>query len=170
MTTLRHAARTLLKTPALSLSAIGLLAAGMGGGTLLFSAFESVWLRPLPVRHPEELVRFVQKTPQLGTRSNFDSEFYRALKDHATSFASVFGSNEWLVAMTEPAPTEQIRVLTVTPEYFQTLGVQALHGRVPSPDALDEAVLSYSFWQRRFQGTVSAIGLPIVIHGHRFTI
>ena len=59
LATIRIAARMLAKTPGLTVSAIALLAAGIGGGTLLFSAFEAVWLRPLPVRHPEQLVRMV---------------------------------------------------------------------------------------------------------------
>ena len=81
---IRFAARTLAKTPGLSLSAILLLAFGIGGGTLLFSAFESVWLRPLPVRHPEQLVRVVQRTPQLGSRSYFDLSLAWRIDHHLT--------------------------------------------------------------------------------------
>jgi hypothetical protein len=77
---LRFAARVLSKTPWLSASAVGLLALGIGGGTLIFSAFESVWMRPLPVRHPEQLVRMVQHVPRLGTRSYFPYPYYRALR------------------------------------------------------------------------------------------
>ena len=65
------------------------------------------WLRPLPVRHPEELVRFVQKIPQLGTRSDFPYVYYRALTERSTTLTAVFGEVERLAAMNEPAPAER---------------------------------------------------------------
>jgi predicted permease len=167
---IRFAARTLAKTPGLSLSAILLLAFGIGGGTLLFSAFESVWLRPLPVRHPEQLVRVVQRTPQLGSRSYFPYPYYRALREHSTTLASAFGEEEWVVAMNRPAPAEQVRVRLVTPEFFDELGAHALLGRVLSPDDTDAVVISYGFWQRHFQGDPRVIGQSIMLHGYPFTI
>ena len=117
---LRIAARMLAKTPGLTLSAIVLLAIGIGGGTLLFSAFEAVWLRPLPAPHPERLVRMVQDLPRLGKRSFFSYSYYRSLKEHSTMLAAVFGELEWTVAMTEPGPAEQVRVGAVTPEFFRS--------------------------------------------------
>src|SRR5215471_421034 len=100
---LRIAARMLAKTPGLTWSAIVLLAIGIGGGTLLFSVFEAVWLRPLPARHPEQLVRMVQELPRLGKRSFFSYSYYRSLKEHSTLLSAVFGEFEWTVAMTDPA-------------------------------------------------------------------
>jgi predicted permease len=170
LSTFRFAARTLANTPGLTISAIVLLAAGIGGGTLLFSAFESVWLRPLPVRHPEQLVRFVQHTPQLGSRSYFPYPYYRALREHSSTLASAFGEEEWIVAMNLPAPAEQVRVRLVTPEFFDELGAHALLGRVLSPDDTDAVVLSYGFWQRRFQGDPRVVGRSITLHGYPFTV
>jgi predicted permease len=176
MSDLRYAARMLAKSPGFTLVTAGLLSIGIGASSLMFSAFESVWLRPLPVRHPEQLVRLVQKIPQLGTRSYFVYAYYRALKEHSTTLAGVFGENEMLVAMNEPTPSEQIRVHLSTPEFFQDLGVDALYGRVLSPDdAKDDsgtlpAVLSYGFWRRRFHADPAALGQTIAVHGHRFTV
>jgi len=168
--TLRIAVRMLARTPGLTLSAVALLVIGIGGGTLLFSAFESVWLRPLPVRHPEQLVRMVQHTPQLGARSYFPYPYYRALREHSTTLASAFGEVEWTVAMNQPAPPEQVRVRLVTPGFFQELGAQPVLGRVLAPDDTDAVVLSYGFWERRLQGDPNAIGRSIVLHGHTFTV
>src|SRR5215475_368566 len=120
---IRQAARTLAGTPGLTGSAIGLLALGIGGGTLMFSAFESVWLRPLPVRNPEQLVRMVQRVPRVGTRSFFPYAYSRVLREHSATLSSAFGEVEWTVAMSEPAPAEQVRVSLVTPEFFDELGV-----------------------------------------------
>jgi predicted permease len=176
MSDLRYAARMLKKSPGFTLVTAGLLAIGIGASSLMFSAFESVWLRPLPVHHPEELVRLVQKTPQLGTRSYFIYPYYRALAEHSTTLSAVFGEYEMLVAMNDPAPSEQVRIHLATPEFFQALGVEALYGRALTlDDGTDRpgavpAVLSYGFWQRRFHADRAALGQTIALHGHPFTI
>src|SRR5215471_13103787 len=163
---MRIAIRMLAKTPGLSLSAIALLAIGIGGGTLLFSAFEAVWLRPLPVRHPEQLVRFVQDLPRLGRRSFFSYQYYKILKERSTTLASEFGHLEWPVVMSEPAPAEQLRAHVVTPEYFEQLGAHAMLGRTLAANDTDAVVLSYGFWQRRFHGDHAALGRRITLTGH----
>jgi predicted permease len=160
----------LAKTPGLTLSAIVLLAIGIGGGTLLFSAFEAVWLRPLPVRRPERLVRMVQELPRLGKRSFFHYAYYRSLKEHSTALSVVFGESEWNVAMNQPAPAEQVRVGIVTPEFFDELGAYPLYGRTLAANDSDAVVLSYEFWRRRFEGSPAAVGSRIILHGFPFTI
>ena len=173
---MRFAFRALRKRPAVSLFSVALLGIGIGGGALLFSAFESVWLRTLPVRHPEQLVRLVQRFPQLGTRSNFAYPFYRALNEHSTTLSVAFGEQVWTVAMNEPAPAEQVLISTVTPEYFDALGVAALVGRVLMGDDAREnagdppAVISHSLWFRRFHADRRAVGQSITLNKHRFRI
>ena len=173
---LRYAARMLLKTPGFTVVAVGLLAAGIGASTVIFSAVDAVFLRPLPVRHPEELVRMVQKSPQLGTRSSFSYLFYQNLRDHASSLATVFGEEEWDSAMNEPSPAEEVKATLVTPEFFDVFGVAALHGRaLTRVDATDDsgtpaAVLSYAFWSRRFNADPGAVGRTITLHGHKFIV
>ena len=169
VTDLRFAARMLAKTPTLTAGAVALLAVGIGGGTLLFSAFESVWLRPLPVRHPEQLVRMVQHDPRLGPRSYFLYPYYRVLVEHSTTLSAAFGETEVTAAMSEPAPAEQVRVRMVTPEFFTELGARPIQGRVLAADDVERVVLSYGFWQRRFHGE-AVVGREIVLHGHKFTI
>jgi predicted permease len=176
MNDLRYAARMLAKTPGFTLVAVALLGAGIGANAVIFSALDAVLLRPLPVKHPEELVRMVQRSPQLGTRSSFEYPFYEALRDHSTTLAAVFGEEELWVALNEPRPAEQIRLSLVTPEYFDVLGVPAHIGRTLAPDDAKEnaglipAVLSYGFWRRRFDGDPGTIGGTLTLHGHKFAI
>ena len=89
----------------------------------MFSALDAVFLRPLPVRHPEELVRMVQKTPQLGTRSSFSYLSIRIFATTRPRLSAVFGEEEWDSAMTEPAPAEEVKATLVTPEFFDVFGV-----------------------------------------------
>jgi predicted permease len=171
MTDLRFGARMLRKSPGSTLAIAGLLALGIGAATVIFSVFDAVLLRPLPVRHPEELVRVVQRLPRIGTRSAFSAKFYESLRDHSTTLASVFGETSDVVyTMTEPGPAEQVLVHMVTPEFFEALGVPALHGRVLMSDDGPAAVLSYEFWQRRFDGDPAAVGSAVTVHGTKFAI
>lgn len=176
MNDLRYSARMLAKAPGFTAVAVGLLAAGIGANAVIFSAVDAVLLRPLPVPHPEELVRLVQKSPQLGTRSSFEYSLYEALRDHSTTLSAVFGEEEWRVAMNQPQPAEQVQVNLVTPEFFSVLGVPAMYGRALTPDdnrdvpGLVPAVLSYGFWRRRFDGDPRAIGQTITLRGYKFVI
>ena len=176
MNDLRYAARKLAKSPGFTLIAVVLLGAGIGANAVIFSALDAVMLRPLPVKHPEELVRIVQKTPQLGTRSSFEYPFYEALRDHSTTLATVFGEEESWIALNEPRPAEQIRLSLVTPEYFDVLGVPALVGRTLNRDDAKEnpglipAVISYGFWHRRFDGDPDVLSHTLTLHGHKFVI
>ncbi len=172
----RYAARMLAKSPGFTLIAAGLLAGGIGANTVIFSAMDAVMLRPLAVRNPEQLVRMVQRSPQLGTRSNFSYRYYEDLRDHASSLSIVFGEMEQTTAMNQPSPAEEVRANLVTPEYFEALGVPALFGRVLTrEDAKDApgappAVLSYAFWRRRFDADPRAIGETITLKNQKFVI
>ena len=96
MTNLRFAVRTLSKTPSFTLGFIALLAVGIGATTLIFSLADAVLLRPLPVERPQELIRMVQTSPQLGTISSFPYAYYRALRSRTTTLSAVFGESSTL--------------------------------------------------------------------------
>lgn len=173
---LRFAVRMLARSPGFTLAAIVLIAVGVGANALIFSVFDAVLWRPLPVRHPEELVRMVQRIPRIGTASTFHYSFYEALREQSATLAGVFAEAPIDVAMNQPAPAEQIRVHLATPGFFEVLGVPALFGRSLTEDdakanpGTPPVVLSYGFWRRRFNGDPQAVGRTIVLHGHPFVI
>src|SRR5437764_5213604 len=90
MNDIAHPFRTLAKNSGLAISIISLLALGTGTTTLMFSAFDRVMLRTLPVRDPDQLVRLVQKFQQAGTRSQFPYAGYDALNHPSRTFTPVF--------------------------------------------------------------------------------
>ena len=72
MSDFRIGARILARNPGFALAIAALLALGIGASTVIFSVFDAVLLRPLPVPHPEELVRLVQHQPKTNiTYSEF---------------------------------------------------------------------------------------------------
>src|SRR5579872_928277 len=178
MNDLRFGARILDRNRASSVTIILLLALGIGAGTAIFSLFDAIVLRPLPVSHPEQLVRLIQQYPRIGVRSSFRYSFYETLRDQHGSLAAVFGeAGDYLrFTLTDPGPAEQIVVLAVTPEYFSALGVQARFGRaLTAEDAqpssgLPPVVLSYPFWARRFNADPQTVGRTLAVNGQRFAI
>jgi predicted permease len=168
----RFSARMLARSPGFAIAAIALLSAGIGASVVIFSALDAVWLRPLMAKHPEELARMVQHRTGIGTVSDFVYDFYAALRDHSTTFSAVFAEEEEpFIPMSDPAPAEMIWTNVVTPEYFDVLGVAPLYGRTfRAGDPPDTTVLSYDFWQRRFNGDARAVGRTITLHSHRFVI
>jgi len=176
MNDLRGALRTLFHNPGFTLVATFLLAVGIGANAVIFGALDAILLRPLPARHPEQLVHVVLDIPRVGHRSPFSYEFYQDVLQHATTVSVAFGGEDLQVDMERPAPAEQIRVNPVTAEYFEALNASALIGRALSAadaresDATLPAVLSYGFWRRRFRGDRGAIGSAIQLHGREYTI
>ncbi|HUA60101.1 MAG TPA: ADOP family duplicated permease [Verrucomicrobiae bacterium] len=178
MNDLRFGIRLLSRSRAPSLTIVVLLALGIGAGTVIFSLFDAIVLRPLPVRHPEQLARMVVWRPRAGATSQFTYRIYEMLRDRATTMTAIFGeAGDYLhFTLTEPAPAQQIVVYAVTPEYFDALGVEARYGRVLTAQdgretsGLPPAVLSYGFWSRRFAADPRAIGRTFAVDGHRFTI
>src|SRR5262245_9299423 len=176
MSDLRFAVRMLARSPGFTFVAVILLAVGVGANALIFSIFDAVLWRPLPVDHPEELVRMVQRLPRIGTASTFHYSFYEALRQRSTTLSGVFAEAAIDVAMNQPMPAEQIRVHLTSPGFFEVLGVPALTGRAlteydaKANPGTPPAVLSYGFWQRRFNGDPDAVGRTIVLHGHPFVI
>src|SRR6185295_1207566 len=70
MRDIRYGLRSLLKRPGSTLVALITLALGIGVNTAIFSAVDSVLLRPLPFKEPERLVSMWEQTLQLGIKQN----------------------------------------------------------------------------------------------------
>lgn len=178
MTELRQSARLLARTPGFTLSVSLLLALGIGASTIVFSFFNAVLLKPLDLPHPEELVRFVQRLPQVGVISSFPEPYHDALRDRATTLALTFGETGQYdrFALTAPAPAESLAVRGVTPMFFEALGIQPLYGRVLG--AIDDqqrsetrpALLSYRLWRRRFDASPDVVGRTLAVNGRSFAI
>jgi predicted permease len=171
----RSAARIVARHRGSTALITGLLALGIGACTVVFTLFDAVFLRSLPVHRPGDLVMLVQYRPKLGNRSRFPHVYYRSLRDHAKSL-DAFGETDWPddFVMSRPAPAEEITVRGVTGNYFQALGVRALYGRALQPSdarqqsGMQPAVLSYDFWQRRFNGNRQVVRGQNILIGKRY--
>ena len=171
---LRFGARLLAKSPVFTATAALLLAVGISANTLIFSMVDALLLRPLPVSHPENLVRLVEVHPTEFVTWDHPYEFCDRASSGDADFSEVICQGEADVAFNEGTSTERIRVHLVSPNFFSSLGVHPYLGRVLSAE--DEhtraqiAVLGYDFWRRRFRGDASVVGRKIILGGHAFAI
>ena len=191
MTTLfqdmRYALRILLKKPGFTLIAVLSLALGIGANTAIFSLLDAVMLRSLPVREPNRLVLFGNGKDQ-GATTGFPSKswdlfsypFYRQVQQRSDVFSGVasLSSLPWSVHgfINTNDEIQQMQVQLVSGTYFNVLGVNAGLGRVltdaddQTPGGHPVAVVSYSFWQKRFGGDPSAIGKTVTIDNIAYTV
>ena len=178
---LRHAVRLLLRSKAWTLVVVLSLALGIGANTAIFTAFNGLLLRTIPVDHPESLVRFrwigdndmgtdysdygyTEKIDGLDTGTTFPYPFYQQFRT----------ANSTLIDLFACAPTGQLNVVVngqaelasvflASGNYFQVLGTRPEFGRLLTPDddrpgATPVAVISDGYWSRRFGRDRDVVG------------
>jgi putative ABC transport system permease protein len=169
---LRYGVRVLRKSPGFALVAVLSLALGIGANTAAFSVIHAVLLRSLPYPDPGRLVRLGQDITQ-GAVSIPEYEFW---KEHASSFASAAGyrggGDRNLIF---GAGQEWIKTMTVTADFFRTLGIAPSLGREfnseeTRPRGPQAIVLSDSLWQRSFGADPEVLGRSITLDDTRYSV
>ena len=145
------------------------LAIGIGANAAIFSLLDTALLQTLPVHDPGSL-RTVEVVTRSGVEmSNIPSEFFNELRRDAQSFSGLFGFWRGEMNFDTGGDIDRALVQTVTGGYYSTLGVPSFLGR--AIDEQDErnrqhvAVLSYSFWSKRFGGDPGIVGKNINLSG-----
>ena len=173
---LRYAIRMLAKSPAFTVIAVLALGFGIGANTAIFSVFNGMLWRPLPVKDPQQIVVLTEgkrgQTFPLPL-SYVDFLDYRELKSVFSDLAA-FGPSP--INFNAGGRPERAWTGFVTGNYFSTLGVEAIRGRTFSTDEGWVAgkdplvVLNYRFWQQRFGGDPRILGQTVQVNQHAFTI
>src|SRR5690349_20297492 len=166
----------LIKSPGFTLIAVVALGLGIGANTAIFSVFNGMLWRPLPVKHPEELVVVVKKSRNVDFPLNLsypDFQDYRQLK---TVFSDLIIYTPSPVNFGAEGRPERAWVELVSGNYFSELGLEAVRGRTFTPEegwVLGKdplIVLGYKYWQRRFGADPGVIGRAVQVNNHPFTI
>jgi putative ABC transport system permease protein len=174
-TDVRYGLRMLRKNPGFTAAAVIALALGIGANTAIFSVVNGVLLRPLPYRDPSQLVvvtLFNQKTQETFPLCDADFLDWRAQNKAFSNIAAFSGNGFNITGSGRP---EQVHGEVVTAEFFSTLGVTPVLGRIflPSedrPGSPPVAILSYNMWQSHYGSDQGAIGQTIVLNGLSATI
>ena len=165
------AVRQLLKTPGFVITAVLMLALGIGATTAIFSIVEGVLLRPLPFPQPDRLVMVadVLEGAKVGGNNEAgvtvpDIRNYTRDTHSFTSLGGYQGAGFELSGIGEPAMVTGTRM---SGGVLPALGVQPLMGRVFTQEEDDQhqqvVVLSYSTWQSRFQGDPNILSKKILL-------
>lgn len=177
LTDIRLALRSLIRSPAFTLAALGTLALGIGASTAIFTVFNRVVLAPLPVEQPEQLAHLVVDRGEDGVASDLSYPLYRRYRDELASVSGLAARSPQPVALTvrSEAPAERLAAELVTGNYFTVVGVPMEIGAGFSPDADQPAgagvmVLSHGLWERSFSGDHSVVGRSVAINGLPVTI
>lgn len=170
----RYGVRALLKRPGFTAIAVATIALGIGANTSIFSIVNGVLLEPLPLHDPGQLV-----TPNVISPRGFEISLsipnFRDWRERSRSFQS-FGANmSRNMTLTGIDRPEMIRARFVLGDYFETLGVPPLRGRVISSDetwagAAPIAVVTYGFWDRRLGAAPDVIGRTVTLDSETFEI
>jgi predicted permease len=181
---LRYALRQLRKSPGFTLTVIVTLALGIGANAAVFTLFDQVLLRMLPVQQPRELVRFAWTGAFSGSMSSFGGDsrnyfsypMYKDLRDQNQVFQGMLAADKANVGVSWHNQAENEDAEVVTGNYFQLLGLKPALGRVLTPqddtqkNANPVLVLSYDYWKTRFGAARDAVGQSVLVNGHAFTI
>jgi len=172
----RDGIRSLLKRPSYTAIALVTLALGIGANTAIFSLISTVLLRPLPVRHPEQLVE-VYGTFHHGADYTIQSYLnYKDYRDRNDVFSGLMAYRFAPMSISHENRNERVWGYLVSGNYFDTLGVQPFLGRyfIPeedkTPGSHPVAVITYACWQKRFASAHDVIGQPLRINGQVFTV
>ncbi len=177
--------RRLFKTPFVTIVAIVSLALGIGANAAIFSMFNELLLRPLPVPRPTELVNLGAPGPKPGSQSCnqaggcdvvFSYPMFRDLQKAQTVFTNIAAHRSFGANLAYRGQTLNGEGMLISGSYFPVLAIRPLIGRLISSEddrAVGEShvvVLSYGYWQTRFAGNPSVLGETMIVNGQTLTI
>src|ERR1044072_2362434 len=182
----------LLKNPGFTFIAVLSLALGIGANTALFSVVDTVLLKKLPVKEPDQLVLFRWATGPnfspgahygnitrdesgLLARSSFAYQTYARFREQPGPLSDVFAFGDMPLNVNADGRADVANGQVVSGNYYTALGVPALVGRTITDEddhavAPPVAVLSYRYWQRRFSGDPQVVGRQINLNNVAFTV
>ncbi len=175
---LRQGIRALRRSPGFAIVAVLAIALGIGASTAIFSVVNSVLLRPLAYRQPQQLYLIREIIPQLAKfYPSFPANLpnFRTWQKECQSFDQIAIVQATSMDLTGQGSAEKIYGGQASANLFDLLGVQPATGRTFSPredePGQDHVVLlTDSFWRNRFHADSSLVGKAIVLSGSPYEV
>ena len=170
---LRYGARMLRKNPGFTAICVLTLAIGIGGVTAIFSVVDAVLLKPLAMKDPAA-VMYVQERWQ-NVLPGLSVGNYDEVRKQSHSFSSLCAGNDASFNLATDDVPVRVPGEIVTSNYFATLGVSPLAGRVftadeDKPGANRVVVVSERLWRTRLHADPAIVGQALRINGARYTV
>ena len=175
---IRYALRMLTKNPAFACVVVLTLALGIGANAAIFSLLDRVLLQSLPVANPDQLAVLSEYETKYepGIGSSFSYPMYQDLRDRNSAFSGVIARGGTQMNVTHGDRTERVSGELVSGNFFEVLGVRPWAGRLftqdddRTPGAHPVAVLSYGYWESRFNKDPELIGKTILLNEKPVTV
>ncbi len=174
---LRFAIRHVRRRPVFAAAVVGTLALAIAAAVTTFGLATSVLSRPLPFDAADNLVFVWEATERGGERvpSRVTTARFFEWRDTSQAFSSMalFGAAGFTID--QPSGATTVRGVRVSGNYFHTLGIQPLLGRVfgeadEAPGSETVVILSHAFWREQFGGRPGVIGETVRLSGRPFTV
>ncbi|MGH7582983.1 MAG: ABC transporter permease, partial [Gemmatimonadales bacterium] len=169
----RHGVRNLRRAPAFAITAIAVIALGVGANAAAFSVADYVFLRPLPFADANRLVTIWERVPSYSmlqpTPPNYRdwarlSQSFDAMAAYHTTTSSILGGET----------PQQVPGIAVHGPLFTMLGVAPIVGHLPSADEVATGapvvVLSYPLWRDNFGADRGVVGRQITLDGAPYSV
>jgi len=180
MQDLRYTYRTLRRDRSFAAVAVLILALGIGANIAVFSVVNTILLRPLPFRDPQQLV-WMSSNRGVGGLSavTYTVSVYEEFLRHNRSFQDVTSYDPFLgdsdYKLTGRGEPQQIAAVPVAGDFFGMLGIKPFLGRLFTPEECRKGgraavLLGYFFWQRQFGADPAIVGQAILLNDQPVTV
>jgi predicted permease len=171
---LRYALRQLRKNPGFAVTAILILALGIGASVAIFAFVDAALIKPLPYPDPTRLVA-VNESTELFPQNNLSYADFEDWKRLNTVFSSMNVYTASRFELNTPTGTEPVHGLRVSAGFLGTLGIRPMLGRdfrtgEDTAGAAQVVLLRYGVWQRRFGSRRDVVGQTVNLSGVAYTI
>src|SRR5271166_4361483 len=176
MRDVRYGFRMLVSKPGFTVSAILVLALGIGANSAVFSLINAFLLKPLHIEKPEQLAGLYSRdTKHPDTYRGFSYPNYVDIRENNPVFSSLMAYSMAMVGIEEGNSTRRSFSAVVSSNFFSTLGVSMARGRAFLPEeeransVSPAAIITYQYWTKHGQDP-QILGKQVRINGHLFTI
>ncbi len=168
----RFAVRSFLATPAFTVSSGLTLVLGIAGTTTMFAVVDQVLLRPLPYPSGERLVHLVQTGPTGGGGLAVSWPNVEDVADAVDGLDGLSAWRGWGFLDQRDGVTERLSGASVTPSYFDLLGLEPAVGRFFASDDVEQPriVVSHAYWTGRLASDPGAVGRTVSLDGYGYTV
>jgi predicted permease len=160
--------RQVRRNPGFSCIAIATLALGIGGLTAMFSAFDTILIRPLPYADADRLVMVWDDLNRKGSKSFPAPAEWLAWRRDNTVFTDIALTQPAAATLSGDAEPEQVPVRKTSANLWGVLGVNPLIGRVFTEEEDEKGVrvvvISHGLWQRRYGASSDIVGRTITVN------
>lgn len=169
---LRHAVRSLRRSPGFAAATVATLGLAIGANASIFGIVDAVLLRPLPYPDQDRLMYVVASAPGSDMPEEFgvSREFYIQYKEQSQTLEDVALFNQFTNTLRLEDRTERVWMSAPTPSMFSTLQVSPMLGRLPHSDDENVVVISHTLWTTWFGADPRVLGRSVFTLGNDRTV